>query len=256
MILKDIAIASCTLLLFVGIPASSESRGHAYTSESVSLGYRLYTDNCALCHGIEGNWIEGVDLSRAQFKSAVTDHDLKDVILQGAAEGRMPRFDFDDAELDGIISYIRIGFDPEGAAVQVGDPLAGAQIYRSKGECGSCHRIQGQGPRVAPDLSLIGAQRTPGALYRTMVAPETALLPINKSITIVTMTNETITGRRLNEDTYTVQMIDSTERLRSFKKSDLKHYEVHDEPVHKPTQLSEEEVADLIAYLLTLRSAS
>lgn len=254
--LNRLGIALGTMMLLIGSPAGAESRGHAYTSESVSLGYRLYTDNCALCHGLEGNWIEGVDLSRAQFKSAVTDHDLKDVIVQGAAEGRMPRFNFDDQELDGIISYIRIGFDPEGTAVKVGDPVAGAQLYRGKGECGSCHRIQGRGPRVAPDLSLIGAQRTPGALYRTMVRPENALLPINKSVTLVTNADQTLTGRRLNEDTYTVQIIDSTERLRSFKKATLKHYEVHDEPAHKPTQLSEEEVADLIAYLLTLRSAS
>ncbi|NKB97062.1 MAG: c-type cytochrome [Pseudomonadales bacterium] len=244
------------LILFglLSATAWSESKDHAYTSESVSLGYRVYIDNCALCHGIEGNWIEGVDLSRAQFKTAVTDHDIKGVILEGAAEGRMPRFDLSDDELDGIISYIRIGFDPDGVAVKIGDPVHGATIFRGNGECSSCHRVSGHGPRTAPDLSHVGSNRTPGALSRTLLTPEKALLPINKTVTLVTTAEETFTGRRLNEDTYTVQIIDSTERLRSFKKSDLSLYEISNEPTHKPSELSDEEVADVIAYLLTLRS--
>jgi putative heme-binding domain-containing protein len=247
-----------SILVIIGVSlttAWAESNDHAYTSESVSRGYQVYIDNCALCHGLEGNWIEGVDLSRAQFKTAVTDHDIKGVIVEGAAEGRMPRFDLTEDELDGIIAYIRIGFDPDGVAVKIGDPLHGETIFRGHGECSGCHRINGLGPRTAPDLSHIGSDRTPGALYRTLLTPETALLPINKSVMLVTKSEETITGRRLNEGTYTVQIIDSTERLRSFKKSDLTHYEISDEPTHKPSELSEEEVADVIGYLLTLRSA-
>ena len=244
------------LLTLITVPAVAEMKDHAYTSESVSLGYQTYTDNCALCHGIEGNWVEGIDLSRQQFKTAVTDHDIRGVIATGVGEGRMPQFDLSDEQLDGIIAYIRIGFDPDGAAVTVGDPLHGETVYRGKGECASCHRIAGKGPRTAPDLSDVGKERTPGALHRTLVKPKTALLPINKSITVLTNGQETISGRRLNEDTYTVQIIDSSGQLRSLKKSDLAVYEISNEPTHKPTWLSEEEIADVIAYLLTLRGES
>jgi hypothetical protein len=69
----------------------------------------------------------------------------------------------------------------------------------------------------------------------------------------VTRDGETIRGRRLNEDTYTVQLIDSEERLRSLVKADLVEYEVSETPVMTPTTLSSDEVADLIGYLLTLR---
>ena len=68
------------VLTLITVPAIAETKDHAYTSESVSLGYQTYTDNCALCHGIEGNWVEGIDLSRQQFKTAVTDHDIRGVI--------------------------------------------------------------------------------------------------------------------------------------------------------------------------------
>ncbi len=73
------------LVLLLLLPStmswSVESIGHSYTNDQITEGYSLYTDNCALCHGIEGSWVEGVDLSRGQFKSVVSDHDLSQVIL-------------------------------------------------------------------------------------------------------------------------------------------------------------------------------
>ena len=98
-----------------------------------------------------------------------------------------------------------------------------------------------------------GVVRTPAALQRTLLDPSAPLLPINRPIRAVTRDGETIRGRRLNEDTYTVQLIDSEERLRSLVKADLVEYEVSETPVMTPTTLSSDEVADLIGYLLTLR---
>ena len=165
----------------------------------------------------------------------------------------MPRFDLSDNELDGLIAYIRIGFDPDGAAIQIGDANQGKVMYHGEAACVSCHRINGHGPRSAPDLSDIGLQRTPAALQRTLVDPQASLLPINRPVSLITANDYAVTGRRLNEDTYTVQLIDATGQLRSFDKSTLKHYEVSETAVHKPTQLSGEEVADLVAFLLSLR---
>jgi len=244
------------LLLCAAGPSAGQTGDHTYSSESVATGYRIYAENCALCHGLEGNWIEAIDLSRNQFRTVVTDHDLKGVIQTGAADGRMPSFDFSDEEIDGIIAYIRIGFDPEGAMVEIGDAADGEALFHGKAACSTCHRVNGEGPRTAPDLSDIGALRTPGALKRSLVDPVSALLPINRPVTLVTRDGEVITGRRLNEDTYTVQLIDAKERLLSLSKADLTQYEVSTEPTHKPTTLSNEEVADLIAYMLSLRGVN
>ena len=88
-----------------------------------------------------------------------------------------------------------------------------------------------------------------------LVDPAAAILPINRPVRIVTRNEETITGRRLNEDTYTVQLIDSNERLRSLIKADLVTYEISDAK-QGPTNLTPAEVADVIAYLLTLDGES
>ena len=95
--------------------------------------------------------------------------------------------------------------------------------------------------------------RTPSVLQQNLLDPSAAILPINRPVRLVTLTEETVLGRRLNEDTYTVQVIDSDERLRSFRKSDLATYEISMQPSKEPTSLSGEEVADVVGYLLTLR---
>lgn len=246
-------LASLFLLLGSQFSLAQEIGDHQYTSEAIEAGSRVYTQQCALCHGPQGDLIDGINLRRGEFRTAQSDTDLVTVISQGAAEGRMPSFDLRAEEMNGVIAYIRAGFDPEGVAVKIGDPVRGKALFEGKGECADCHRVNGVGPRTAPDLSSIGAIRTPASLQRNMLDPATALLPINRPVRLVTRNEETIVGRRLNEDTYTVQVLDSNERLRSLRKSDLVTYEISDAPSKQPTTLSSDEVADVIGYLLTLR---
>ena len=256
-ILKTCRLAGLALWgvfsIFAQHAVAQEVGDHQYTSEAVETGSRVYTQQCALCHGPQGDLVDGIDLSIGQFRTAQSDSDLVDVISDGAAEGRMPAFNLRAEEMNGIIAFIRAGFDPEGVAVRIGDPARGKALFEGKGECADCHRVRGVGPRTAPDLSNIGAIRTPASLQRNLLDPATALLPINRPVRLVTRNEETIVGRRLNEDTYTVQIIDSQERLRSLKKSDLVSYEISDQPSKQPTDMTSDEVADVVGYLLSLR---
>jgi putative heme-binding domain-containing protein len=196
-----------------------------------------------------------VNLRLGRFRSSVSDDDLRDVITTGPSNARMPAFDLRADEIDGIVAYIRAGFDPSGVAVKVGDVARGQTLFEGKGDCSTCHRVNGRGPRFAPDLSDIGSVRTPAALQRSLLDPITALLPINRPVRVVTRDGETILGRRLNEDTYSVQLMDSMGRLRSLVKADLAEYEVSDTPMMEPTTLSSDQVADIVGYLLSLRGA-
>lgn len=248
-------LALCGLLLAGWLnPASGQELGdHRYTSEAIQAGLRIYTQECALCHGPQGDLIDGINLRMGQFRNVQSDDDLRHVITGGAAEGRMPAFDLDAEELASVVAYIRAGFDPEGVAVRIGDPARGKRLFEGKGNCTDCHRVNGQGPRTAPDLSDVGLRRTPANLQLNMVDPAAALLPINRPVRLVTVNEETVTGRRLNEDTYSVQLIDSEGRLRSFLKDDLATYSISEVPSKSSTDLNTEEVADVVAYLLTLR---
>jgi putative heme-binding domain-containing protein len=227
---------------------------HQYPTEAIEAGARVYATECALCHGANGDAVDGVDLRRGRFRTVRSDDDIRRVVTTGVEGSRMPSFRLGAAQLDGVVAYIRAGFDPEGIAVRVGDAARGQAIFEGEGRCAGCHRVNGRGGRrLAPDLGEIGVQRTPAAIQRTILDPTSALLPINRPVRLVTRAGETMRGRRLNEDTYTVQLIDSEGRLRSLAKSELSEFEVSTTATMRPTSLSPDQVADVIGYLLSLR---
>ena len=248
-------LGATALILGSDVGAGQALQDHQYTSEAIETGSRIYAAQCALCHGPNGDQIAGTNLRRGQFRRAASDEDLRRIITIGVPDTGMPGFAFPPHELDGVIAYIRAGFDPGGTAVKIGDPQRGRMLFAGKGACTSCHRVNGVGPRVAPDLSDIGAVRTPAALYRSLVEPTSGMLPINRPVRAVTKDGRVLRGRRLNEDTFTVQLIDEQERLHSLVKADLREYEVGStSPMPSAAHvLTPDELSDVVAYLLTLR---
>jgi len=143
----------------------------------------------------------------------------------------------------------------DNAAVKTGDASRGRAIFAGKGGCTACHRVGPLGSRVAPNLSDVGAIRSAGSLQRSLLDPNSQMMPINRPVRVVTKSGTVINGRRLNEDTYAVQLIDDGERLHSLLKSDLKEYTISTAspmPSYKG-RLSDEEIADVLAYLLSLK---
>jgi putative heme-binding domain-containing protein len=169
----------------------------------------------------------------------------------------MPSFKFSSAELTMIVAYVRNmrNYEAGKNATPNGDPGRGRAVFEGAGRCASCHRVNGKGPRRAPDLSDIGANRSAAELQRTLLDPNGNLLPMNRSVRAVTRDGKQISGRRLNEDTYTVQLIDEGERLMSLDKANLREYEVINSssmPSFKDT-LAGQDLADVLAYLLSLK---
>jgi quinoprotein glucose dehydrogenase len=136
-----------------------------------------------------------------------------------------------------------------------GNEAAGAAIVAGKGKCQTCHRIQNTGSRLGPDLTDIGAIRTPAQLEASLITPDAEILPENRFFRVVTRDGTTITGRLLNHDTFQVLMRDPKDQLRSFQKSDLREFGfVEASPMPSfQTTLSRQELADVISYLGTLK---
>lgn len=226
-----------------------------YPQADVEVGARVYNSQCAQCHGPNGDQVSGIDLRRNRFRRAASDEDLAKVISAGVPASGMPPFALEPAELTGIVAFIRAGLDRAAVAVRVGDPSRGRAIYEGKGQCAACHRVNGVGSRTGPDLSDIGLVRSPASLQASLLDPSSMMLPINRPVRIVTKDGRTITGRRLNEDTFTVQLIDDQERLHSLVKSELRSYAVEMRspmPSYRD-RLTPDEIADLVAYLLFLK---
>ncbi|MDX1383261.1 MAG: c-type cytochrome [Thermoanaerobaculia bacterium] len=247
--------AVTTALVVTATAAGTQLADHTYGAEAIETGSRVYTRECALCHGTNGGDVEGVDLRSGRFLRPLSDDDIRAVVTTGIADAGMPAVKLRSDELEGLVAFIRAGFDPAGVAVRVGDAERGRALFEGRGECLSCHRVAGRGSRVAPDLTDIGAIRTPAMLQLSLLDPTATMRPIHRPLYAVTRDGRTIRGRRLNEDTYTVQLIDDQERLLSVAKADLVELELA-ETSPMPSmrgEMSAQELADLVAYLLSLR---
>ena len=241
--------------LIPGPGAHAQNPPGVYARADIEYGSRIYTAQCTTCHGVTGDVVPGVDFRAGQFKRITSDVDLRNTITTGVPGTAMPPFNFDPPELTGIVAYLRNMRDFDARGVTVGDPAHGRVLFEGTGNCLSCHRVNGKGPRAAPDLSDIGTLRSVDVLQRTLVDPNGSMLPSNRSVRAVTRDGKVITGRRLNEDTYTVQLIDDQEHLVSLDKAGLREYTVIKTsamPSYKD-KFSSQDVADVVAYLLSLK---
>src|SRR5215216_3380965 len=182
---------------------------HTFTQNDIEDGGRLYEANCSRCHGAEGNLVTGVDLARGKFLRAATDQDLVRVIRNGIPAAGMPPGNYSDYRAETIVAYIRtLGGSTVVNKASLGDPARGRILFESKG-CLSCHRVNGNGSRRGPDLSDIGAlRRFADQLKRSIVEPDAEMHPGNRFVRLITKDGSTINGRLLNQDTFSVQVLD------------------------------------------------
>jgi len=229
---------------------------HTYSPGEVQDGQRLFVSNCAPCHGVEGDAVPGVDLGHGKFRRASSDADLIRIIQKGIEGTAMPPNNFNDFQAGSIAAYLRDMAQPASRSVlPAGDIANGQAIFEGKGGCLSCHRVKGNGARLGPELTDIGSLRRAVELERSILDPDAEILPQNRFFRVVSKDGTTTTGRLLNQDSFTVQLFDSNDRLRSFSKSDLKEYAFIDKSPMPSYQgkLSPKETADLVSYLASLK---
>jgi len=241
-------------LITCGGRVDAQEHDGQYEQADIEYGLVVYRAECTTCHGETGDGVPNVDLRSGRLRQAATDRELRRLIRDGIPGTAMPPFSLDPAESVAIVAYLR-NMNFEADAVALGDRERGQILFAGKGECATCHRVNGTGPRVAPELTTIGAVRAPGALQRSLLDPTGSMRPINRPVVLVTQDGERVAGRRLNEDTYTVQLIDEHERLRSLDKADLQEYTILTEsPMPSyADRLNAQELADLLAYLVSLK---
>jgi putative heme-binding domain-containing protein len=219
----------------------------------LETGAQLYGMHCSTCHGPNGDAAPGVNLRTGQFKRAVSDLDIMNTIAAGVPGTAMPANNLATGDLVAIVAYIRAMKDYGARKVELGDAASGRTIFEGKGGCLSCHRVDNRGSYLGPDLSEIGSSRSAAALEDTLLDPDATAAPGDRTIRAVTKNGTVVTGRHLNEDTWTVQIIDSHEKLVSLWKPDLKEYEIVKSPMPSyKTTLTAAERADVIAYLVSL----
>jgi putative heme-binding domain-containing protein len=167
----------------------------------------------------------------------------------------MPPSSFSEGQAGTIVAYLRsLAASPAGTRL-AGNAARGQTIFTGKGQCQNCHSVAGVGSRTGPSLSEIGALRRAVELQRSIVDPGVEIRADHRPVRVVMKDGSTITGRLLNQDTFTIQLLDPGARLRLVEKSAVREFTMLKEspmPSYRD-KLDAQEVADLVTYLTTLR---
>jgi putative heme-binding domain-containing protein len=177
---------------------------------------------------------------------------LHEVISRGIPGTEMPGVYFNGAEVWQLVAYVRSLSG--GAETIAGNAAAGQRIFAANG-CSGCHRVNNEGGRSGPDLSRIGGARSVAHLRESVVSPNEKVLPNQWRVEATTRGGASVTGRLLNEDTYTVQLFDPRQGLKSVDKADLSRYLVLKTSAMPSYEgsITGKDLDDLLAYLASLR---
>ncbi len=255
--------------LLLGAAPLLQARGLPSADDSAQ-GERLFQVHCAACHGPKGEGGSGPTLATPDLVRASTEESLIRVIARGIPGTEMPQSRLDQDQIKLLAAWVRrLGqLPPEKIA---GDAGRGERLYFTKGGCAQCHTVNGRGGASGPDLTDIGLRRGAGYLKTSLTDPESDVpkgfssyrsdvsIPENfLQVRVVTKDGRRVTGVRVNEDTFSIQLRDVASRTHSFFKSELA--ELHKDWGKSPMPgygevFSKEELDDVVAFLVSLRGA-
>ena len=227
----------------------------ANSPDPIREGAALFSRRCADCHGPDAAGGMGPDLT-ALWTSGMNDALVFETVRFGRPGSVMPPSLLPDGQVQAMVAYLKsLGIAaPDEAGV--GDATHGEEIFRST--CAQCHHVNGQGGRLGPDLSRIAETRSRAELRATIRYPSATVAAGYRTVALVTRDGQQIRGTRKGEDAFSVQIVDTDERLQGYLKADLQEV-IQDKrslmPEFGPDRLSDSDLDDLLQYLRTLRKA-
>jgi putative heme-binding domain-containing protein len=228
---------------------------HLGNKESIRNGMILYRWRCGECHGLDATGYRGPDLTAA-LAGGMPDERLFRTIRLGVPGTEMPASNSPDDELLQLIAYLRSMNSVSQTEAPSGNVEHGQQLFNTN--CTSCHRIGTKGGHLGPDLSRIGTARSRAALVREIRSPSEVILPGYETVNITTKDGQKIRGTKKGEDVFSIQVMDTRERLQGYLKSnvEVQYDKASLMPAYPAQRLSDTDLNDLIGYLTTLRGAT
>lgn len=223
--------------------------------QDIAAGERFFNASCVICHGAGAKGGRGPDLTRGVFHHGSSDAELFRNVRNGIPGTDMVGIYRPDTDIWQVVAYLR-SLSAQAEVEEVpGDPRQGARLYQTRGGCPACHRLNGSGGRLGPDLSDIGYRRSPEVLEASLARPGEELNPRYRTVRLVTKDGTEVRGVLRNEDSYSIQLLDEGENLRAFLKADLESVDKPQESLMPSfaTFFSDRELQDLVAYLYSLK---
>jgi putative heme-binding domain-containing protein len=236
-------------------PTKNPLEGNA---QATSNGGAMFRTRCAGCHGPDAHGYLGPDLT-GFWAAGGTDDRMFDIVRRGVPGTDMIGADPQrviDKEIWQVLAYVRT-LSAVPVPPPTGDAAGGERIFRAN--CNGCHRVNGRGGVLGPDLSRIGSARPRAGLQSKIRGSADFIRPGYEPVTLVTKDGERIRGVKKNEDEFSIQIMDARERLQGYLKANLAEFTIDKQslmPVYGPDRLGDRDLDDLLRYLTSLRGAT
>ncbi len=276
-----IPFLGCILLCIAGMFGialrAQDKNPFAGNANATKVGESQFRANCAFCHGLGARGGgRGPDLTRAQKRHGNADADLFRTINEGVPGTAMPPngatqqgVGMTEEEVWQVITYIR-SVQNKADAQAAGNAAHGRELFYGSAACANCHMVSGKGGRLGPDLTTTGSARSLDYLVESVRNPSKRLAQgISEAmkefsqeyltVTVVDGSGQQYQGSVLNEDNFTLQMIDTREQLHLFDKGKLQSVKESRQslmPAYDQKMLPEKDLQDLLAFLLTADSGA
>jgi len=262
-----------SLMVVLARPVRAQDKNpFAGDPNAAKVGESQFRANCAFCHGLGARGGgRGPDLTRAQKKHGNADADLFRTINEGVPGTAMPPngatqqgVGMTTEEIWQVISYIR-SVDKKAPSVPAGDPAHGKALFYGTAACSTCHMVNGKGGRLGPDLTGTASARSADYIVESVRNPNRRLAQgiseamkefsqEYETVTVVDAAGQKFQGVVLNEDSFTLQMMDTREQLHLFDKDKLRSFQKTREslmPPYDPKTLPDKDLQDIVAYLFS-----
>jgi putative heme-binding domain-containing protein len=244
-----LSLPTCVLLVVAAGPVEVDQNPHGAASD-IAAGEQLFLGNCSSCHGGNATGGRGPNLRRRPYRNGNDDAQVF-AIIQNGLPG-MPWNGLADRSVWQIVAYLR-SLSP--AEVEVaGDPAQGRDLFYGRADCALCHMVNGAGGRQGPDLSWVGWRLAPEALRVALLEPGAEVEPRWWRASASTTAGYEFEGYIIDEDQFTIRLLDGNDALRAFNKHDLARLDKQRGSLMPAfgDLLTANELTDVIAYLAGL----
>lgn len=248
----------CLSLSFLASTVVGAQSVNPYIGDAgaIRVGEALFGARCATCHGADAQGIVAPDLTLL-WATGVEDHRVFQIVREGVPGSIMPASAAPDNELWAIVAYLRSISTVPLVIDASADIPRGQALFNSA--CSTCHRVNGQGGSMGPDLSRIAAIRSRDLLASAIRSPSALIGSRYRPITLVLDDGTQVRGTLKSEDAFSIQIMSTEQQLRGYRMSQVRGIFRDKEsimPAFNASQLSENDLNNILGYLTSITTAS
>src|SRR5712691_2492459 len=220
--------------------------------KAIEAGHVLFANGCAACHGSEGQGGRGPNLREKVYWHPTDDEMIYQTVAKGIPAGGMPAANLPEDQTWQVVAFVRSLTAPAIENKAPGDVKAGEELFWGKAGCGGCHRIQGRGGSLGPDLTNIAAMRAVPQIRDAILDPDAEISTGYSSVSVSLKNGKTLRGVARNRTNYSLQLQEANGNLHLLSMNDVTKITLTKGslmPKDFSKRLSSEDIDNLVAYL-------